>query len=127
MWILGQGKNNVEENEGGRERQDSQQEEDRRAERMELDVELQVLVQERDILKEMEQNIMQGRGTLGMEEKKKWNQGTWKKMVREMRNDGDQLGENNKENFRSTGMKRVRGQNEVEGRTAYGGTNNKEQ
>lgn len=36
-------------------------------------------------------------------------------MVREMGNDGDQLGENNKETFRSSGMKRVRGQNEVEG------------
>lgn len=32
-----------------------------------------------------------------------------------MRNDGEQLGENNKENFRNSGMKRVRGQNEVEG------------
>lgn len=82
---------------------------------MELDVGLQVLEQERDILKEMEQNIIQRGGTLGMEEIKKWNKGTWKMMVRKMGNDGHQFCENNKENFRNSGMKRVRGQNEVEG------------
>lgn len=38
---------------------------------MELDVGLQALVKERDILKEIEQNILQGGGTLGMKEIKK--------------------------------------------------------
>lgn len=36
-------------------------------------------------------------------------------MVREMKNDGDQLCEGNKENFRCSGMKRVRVYNEEEG------------
>lgn len=60
--ITGRGRNNVEEHKEGRERHDRKQEEDKRAEGIEVDVSSQVPVTERVILKEMEQNIMQGGG-----------------------------------------------------------------
>lgn len=47
---------------------------------------------------------------------KKKGQGTWKRMLREMRNDGDYVGECNKKYFKCRAMKRMRRQNEEEGK-----------
>lgn len=57
----------------------------------------------------------EGRGELGRIEMQTRNQGTWKKILRETRQEVHKLEENCKENLKSSGQKRVSGQNERKG------------
>lgn len=60
-----------------------------------------------------------GKGELRRTEMQKRNQGTWKRILKETRQRVHKLEENCKENLKSSGQKRVRGQNEREGKQQW--------